>query len=188
MICGIDEAGRGCLAGDLCIAGCILKTDIQGLNDSKKLSGKKRDELFKIIKENSFYKIVTFTSMQVDELGLSSCINKGLTQIVEYFKKEFSDVEFIFDGNSKFGVSELETMVKADSKIREVSAASILAKVTRDNNLKFADKLYPNFEFLNHKGYATKKHIELIKKYGYTTFHRKSYKIKTLENSLFMNL
>ncbi|PSM53153.1 ribonuclease HII [Campylobacter blaseri] len=188
MICGIDEAGRGCLAGDLCIVGCVLKSDIKGLNDSKKLSQKRRNELFRTTKENSFYKIATFTSIQVDELGLSSCINKGLTQIVEYFKKEFGDVEFIFDGNSKFGVSELETMIKADSKIKEVSAASILAKVTRDENLKIADELYPNFEFLKHKGYATKNHIELIKKYGYTEFHRKSYKVKALEKSLFTNL
>ena len=124
---------------------------------------------------------MTFTSKDVDELGLSQCLNLGLREIIKHFK----NCEFIFDGNSKFGIESLKTMVKADALIKEVSAASILAKHTRDENLKKANEKYPNFEFLSHKGYATQKHIELIKAYGYTEFHRKSYKIKALEKTLF---
>lgn len=182
IICGIDEAGRGCLAGDLCIAGVVLNKQINGLNDSKKLSPKKRAELFTEICENSKFKIVTFSSLQVDEFGLSKCLNLGLCEIVEFFGDNY---KFIFDGNSKFGVNSLQTLIKADATIKEVSAASILAKFTRDDNLKNADKLYPKFELLKHKGYATKRHIELVREFGYTEFHRKSYKIKALEKTLF---
>ncbi|NLK66372.1 MAG: ribonuclease HII [Campylobacteraceae bacterium] len=181
MICGIDEAGRGCLAGDLCIAGVVLNSEIQGLDDSKKLTSKQRAKLFSEICGDSKYKIVTFTSQEVDELGLSKCLNLGLSEIAEYFR----NYELIFDGNSKFGVEKLKTMIKADAKVKEVSAASILAKHTRDENLKKADAKYPEFEFLKHKGYATKRHIDLIKTYGYTEFHRRSYKIKALEKTLF---
>lgn len=181
-VCGIDEAGRGCLAGDLCIAGVVLRGEISGLNDSKKLSSKKRALLFDEICKNSKFKIVTFTSFEVDKFGLSKCLNLGLCEIVEYFGNE---CEFIFDGNSKFGVNELKTLIKADALIKEVSAASILAKVTRDENLKIANEKYPNFGFLKHKGYATKAHIEALKSFGYTEFHRKSYKIKAFEKTLF---
>lgn len=181
-ICGIDEAGRGCLAGDLCIAGVVLNAEIKGLNDSKKLSQTKREKLYDEICKNSKFKIVTFTSLQVDEFGLSKCLNLGLCEIVEFFKKDY---EFIFDGNSKFGVNCLKTMIKADALVKEVSAASILAKVTRDKNLVKADEIYPNFGFLKHKGYATNFHIKMIKEFGYTEFHRKSYHIKALEKTLF---
>jgi len=88
---------------------------------------------------------------------------------------------YLFDGNSSFGVENLQTMIKADAKVPEVSAASILAKVTRDRSMIEASKIYPEYEFEKHKGYITKRHIELIKKYGYCEIHRKSYKLKALE-------
>ncbi|MCR8684749.1 ribonuclease HII [Campylobacter ureolyticus] len=178
-ICGIDEAGRGCLAGDLCMAGVVLDKEIDGLKDSKKISEKKRVVLFNEICKNAKFKIVTFTSQDVDKIGLSECLKNGLLEILNYFGDEF---EYIYDGNTNFKVQKIKTMIKADALIKEVSAASILAKVTRDENLKTANKKYPEYGFLKHKGYATKAHIEAILKYGYTNFHRLTYEVKALKN------
>ncbi len=181
MLCGIDEAGRGPIAGPLVMAGVILNKKIDGLNDSKKLSEKKREELFDKIIEASQYEIVFVDNKTIDEKGLSWSINFALNKIVDSLKSE----KYIFDGNSKFGVEILETMIKADAKIKEVSAASILAKVSRDRFMKKVDSKYP-YNFAQHKGYITKAHIEEIKKYGMSELHRKSYKLKALQqNTLF---
>lgn len=182
-ICGIDEAGRGCIAGPLCVAGCVLHAQISGLNDSKKLSEKKREELFEKIVKNSNFKIVEFSSADVDEMGLSACLKTALEEIVAHFGKQNFDI--IFDGNSKFGASGFRTMVGADAKIPEVSAASILAKVTRDRKMREIAKTCPQYGFAKNKGYGAKAHIEAIKKFGYTEFHRKSYRLKALEPTLF---
>jgi len=179
-ICGIDEAGRGPLAGDLVVAGCILHSNIEGLNDSKKLTEKKREILYEKIIKNSTYHIVTFSPKQVDDDGISFCIATALREIMGKIECD----EYLFDGNSSFGVKNLPTMVKADAKIVQVGAASILAKVTHDRNIIKDAKEYPLYEFEKHKGYGTKKHIALIKKYGYCKIHRKSYKIKALEPTL----
>ena len=173
-LCGIDEAGRGSVAGDLVVAGCVLHTDIEGLGDSKKITPKNREILYEKIIKNSTYHIVAFSSNDVDENGISSCISSALREIMETIKCD----NYIYDGNSSFGVANLPTMVKADLKILEVGAASILAKVTHDRNIIEDAKKYPLYEFEKHKGYCTKRHIELIKKYGYCDIHRKSYKIK----------
>ena len=181
-LCGIDEAGRGPCAGDLVMAGCILNADIDGLNDSKKLSEKRREELFETVVTNSIYHIVKFSASDIDEFGISKCLASGLREI----KSKIDADEYLFDGNSTFGVDGLSTMIKADGKIAEVSAASIIAKVTHDRDILIEAEKYPQWEFESHKGYATKKHIELIKKHGYSPIHRKSYKIKELrEPSLF---
>ena len=178
-LCGIDEAGRGCIAGDLVVAGCIFKddTDIKGLTDSKKISEKKRYELYDEIVEKTLYHIVVSSSSEVDAKGLSFCIKKSLQEILSTLKAE----KYLFDGNTSFGIIELETMVKADLKISEVSAASILAKVTHDKNIISDAKKYPEYDFDKHKGYGTKHHIEMIKMHGYTPIHRRSYKLKALE-------
>lgn len=184
VICGIDEAGRGCIAGPLCVAGCILKNEINGLNDSKKLSEKKRNELFDKIIANSHYKIVEFSNMQVDEMGLSKCLKMALEEIVDFFKKY--DCEIIYDGNTTFGATGFKTLVKADATIAAVSAASILAKVSRDKKMVDFDKEFPTYGFAKHKGYGCKSHIQAIEKYGLTPYHRKSFKIKSLtQKSLF---
>ena len=180
-ICGIDEAGRGPIAGPLVIAGCILLKDIKGLTDSKKLSEKKREELFEIIKENSFYHIVFIDNETIDKKGLSFAIKYGLNEIKEKLKAK----KYLFDGNSNFGVKGIETIIKGDLKIKEISAASILAKVSRDRFMIEIDKKYPEYNFKKHKGYITKEHIELIKKFGFCEIHRKSYKLKALEPTLF---
>jgi len=180
-LCGIDEAGRGPIAGDLVMAGCILDKKIDGLTDSKKLTAKKREELFEIIVKNSTYHIVKFSPKTIDEDGISVCLKNGLLEIIEKLNGD----EYLFDGNTTFGVKNLKTMVKADLKVVEVSAASILAKVTHDRDIIVQSKKYPEYGFENHKGYGTKKHIDMIKKYGYCELHRRSYKIKALEATLF---
>lgn len=181
MLCGIDEAGRGPLAGDLVVAGCILTSRIDGLNDSKKLSEKKRELLFEEIIQNAKYHIVKFSPQKIDEIGISKCLACGLEEIMLHLDAN----EYLFDGNTTFGVKNLQTMVKADGKVAEVSAASILAKVTHDREIIKQAKLYPQYEFEKHKGYGTKRHVELIKKYGYSPIHRQSYKLKALQTTLF---
>ena len=180
-LCGIDEAGRGPIAGDLVMAGCILHKHVDGLNDSKKLTEKKREALYEIIVKNSTYHIVSIPPKDVDDLGISACLKKGLIEIMSNLKCE----EYLFDGNSNFGVTGLPTMIKADGKVAEVSAASILAKVTHDRDILKEALLYPEYQFEKHKGYGTALHVEMIKKYGYCKIHRRSYKLKALEATLF---
>ena len=181
ILCGIDEAGRGPLAGDLVMAGCILHVNIEGLNDSKKLTAKKREALYELIVKNASYHIVKFCAKDIDDNGISACLKKGLIDILYNLKAD----EYLFDGNQTYGVKNLATMVQADGKVPEVSAASILAKVTHDRDiLKMAEK-YPQYQFEKHKGYGTKLHVAMIKKYGYCEIHRKSYKVKALEPTLF---
>jgi len=174
-ICGIDEAGRGPIAGSLVMAGVILNEKIEGLNDSKKLSEKKRESLYEIIKNSSKWFIYEVKASKIDNAGLSKAIKESLLAIKNYFDE---DIDFLFDGNSSFGVSDISTLVKADTKVSAVSAASILAKVYRDRQMKEFAKIYPDYGFEKHKGYGTKAHLEAIAKYGYCKIHRKSFKIK----------
>jgi len=188
-ICGIDEAGRGPIAGPLVVAGCIFNEKykvknekwIKVLTDSKKLSAKKREELFEKIKENSNYHIVFKSNKEIDEKGLSKCIQEALIEIKNNLKAK----KYLFDGNSNFRVEGIEPIIKGDSKIKEISAASILAKVTRDRFMIKISKKYPQYNFEKHKGYITKEHIKFIKQYGFCEIHRKSYKLKALEPTLF---
>jgi ribonuclease HII len=161
------------------MAGVILLNEVKGLMDSKVLSEKKREILYPQIIENSLYHIVSFSPKQIDELGLSICIGKGLESII----KKLEAKVYLFDGNQTFGILGISTMVKADGKIPEVSAASILAKVTHDRAIVKASKLYPLYDFEKHKGYGTKGHVEAIKEHGYCDLHRRSFKIKSLETT-----
>ncbi len=176
MLCGIDEAGRGCLAGPLVVVGVVLISKVDDLADSKILSEKKRDELFPIIKQNSKYKIVFCDNEMIDKKGLSYCLGYAIAQI----KEQFKECEILMDGNSSFGVKNIKTMIKADAKVQEVSAASILAKVSRDSYMYGIQKDFPNYSFAKHKGYGTALHVEEIKRHGYSAIHRKSFKIKSL--------
>ena len=176
-LCGIDEAGRGPIAGPMCVAGVLLKKNIEGLNDSKVLSEKKREALFDIIKENSFYHIVFTDAITIDEKGLSACIKNSIMEIMENVQAK----NYLMDGNTAFGVSNLTFKIKADATVPEVSAASILAKVSRDRYMCEIASHYPNYNFEKHKGYGTKAHVEAIKKHGYCDIHRRSFKLKALE-------
>jgi ribonuclease HII len=180
-LCGIDEAGRGCLAGPLVVAGVVLLDQIDGLNDSKVLSEKRREVLFDKIKQNSRYEIVFTDNKTLDEIGLSKAIKLSIEQII----KALNPDETIMDGNTTFGVANIKAIIKADATVAEVSAASILAKVSRDRFIVNEDKNYPLYGFAKHKGYGTKAHIDMIKKHGYCPLHRRSFKLKALTPSLF---
>jgi len=176
-LCGIDEAGRGPIAGSLVVAGVILEHNVEGLMDSKKVSEKKRELLYPQIINNSTYHIVSFPAHAVDELGISECMKIALREIQDHVKSD----SYLFDGNTNFGVSNLETLVKADATIPEVSAASILAKVTHDREMIEFSKQYPEYSFEKHKGYGTKAHVEAILEHGYTPEHRRSFQLKSLK-------
>ena len=177
-LCGIDEAGRGPLAGPLVVAGVILEKDILGLNDSKVLSEKKREKLFDEIKEKSKYHIVFKSAKEIDDFGISFCLKSSILEIMEKLQ-EFSN-NFLMDGNTNFGIENLQKEIKADAKYKEVSAASILAKVSRDRFMDEISPLYANYNFHKHKGYGTKTHIEAIREFGRSDIHRHTFKLKAL--------
>lgn len=177
-LCGIDEAGRGPLAGSLVIAGVVLKNPVDGLMDSKKLTEKRREALYPLVIENAAYHIVSFSAKEVDEIGISKCLQLGLQSI----QKHLPGSEYLFDGNSTFGVKNISTMIKADSKVAEVSAASILAKVTHDREMIEMAEKYPEYGFEKHKGYGTKAHIEALVKYDRCEVHRKTFRVKGLDD------
>ena len=176
-LCGIDEAGRGPIAGSLVVAGVVLTAPVAGLMDSKKVSEKKRELLYPQIIENSTYHIVSFPAHAVDELGISECMSIALQEIQDHVQAD----TYLFDGNTNFGVTNLETLVKADVTVPEVSAASILTKVTHDREMIEFSKQYPEYSFEKHKGYGTKAHVEAILEHGYTPEHRRSFKLKSLK-------
>lgn len=182
QICGIDEAGRGALAGELVVAGCVLKDDCLdlGLMDSKKLSEAKREKIFDKLVQRCEYLVVYFRNTIIDEIGLSECLKRALIVIKSHFK----DYDFIYDGNCNYGVSEINTLIKADAKIPQVSAASIIAKVSRDRQMRHFDAFYPDFGYAKHKGYGTKDHLFALEKFGPNALTRKSFKIKS-RNLLF---
>ncbi|HEG6781500.1 TPA: ribonuclease HII [Campylobacter jejuni] len=171
---GIDEAGRGALTGPMMMAACKLNKKLDGLCDSKKLSEKKREELYEIIIKNSNYLILAFSSEQIDALGLSTCLKTGLKLIKKHFKTENN---FLYDGNTNLGINGIKTQIKADASILQVSAASILAKVSKDRVMNFLAKDFPCYEFEKNKAYGTKAHKELIAKFGICKLHRKSFKL-----------
>ncbi|MEA3383736.1 MAG: ribonuclease HII [Campylobacterota bacterium] len=176
-LCGIDEAGRGPFAGPLVVAGVILKKEIKELNDSKKLTEKKREKLFDIIKENSLFHIVFTDNHTIDHLGLSLCLKNSIEEIMLTLKT----TNYLMDGNTTFGIENLNCLIKADATIKEVSAASILAKVSRDRYMCDISSQYPQYSFEKHKGYGTKAHTQAIREYGLSDIHRKSFRIKALE-------
>lgn len=176
-LCGIDEAGRGPLAGSLVIVGVVLLHPVEGLMDSKKLTEKRREALYPSILQHSRHHIVSFSAKEVDALGISACMTLGLEEIMGHL----GDYTYLFDGNSRFGVEGIHTMVKADSKVAEVSAASILAKVTHDREMLAFAREYPQYGFERHKGYGTKMHMKALEAYGRCEHHRKSFRVKCLD-------
>ena len=176
-ICGVDEAGRGPLAGPVCAAAVILEsgTEIEGLNDSKKLTEKKREQLFDIIKEKAVAYSVAFADVEeIEELNILGATFLAMKRAVEGLpiKADYA----IIDGNRLPNLEiEAEPVIKGDAKSMSIAAASVLAKVTRDRLLLEYDKKYPEYSFAAHKGYGTKVHYEAIVKHGITPIHRKSF-------------
>ncbi len=184
LICGIDEAGRGPLAGPVCAAAVILPVgcEIEGLNDSKKLSEKKREALFPVIIDRAVAYSVCFA--EVDEIEKYNILRATLNAMTRAFESLDPSADYaLIDGNIKPpGIRCCETIVKGDSRSMSVAAASILAKVSRDRLMYEYDKKYPVYGFAQHKGYGTKLHIDAIKEYGPSEIHRLSFLKGILEN------
>ena len=182
VVCGVDEAGRGPLCGPVCAAAVILPLDceIEGINDSKKLSEKKRDKLYDIIKEKAIaYSVVMVDAKTIDEINILQATFKAMREAVEGLSVK-ADIALI-DGNGKPGLSiEERTLIKGDAKSISVAAASILAKVTRDRYCLEMDKKYPEYQFAKHKGYGTKLHYEMIAEHGICPEHRRTFLKKIL--------
>jgi ribonuclease HII len=178
LIAGVDEVGRGPLVGDVVTAAVILDANrpIEGLADSKKLSEKKRDALAVQIKNDALcWAIGRASPQEIDQLNILQATMLAMARAVQALHYT---PEFVFiDGNR---CPELmmpcEAIVKGDSKVAEISAASIIAKVTRDAEMKVLDLEYPQFGFAKHKGYPTKLHFEMLAKHGVTPYHRKTFK------------
>ncbi len=184
-VAGVDEAGRGPLAGPVCAAAVILPDglEIPGLDDSKKISAKKRDALFDLIKEKAAaYGIAFASETEIDELNILNATFLAMKRAVSQLGEEPSAL--IIDGNRAPGTGLPEfTLVKGDSKSMSVAAASILAKVTRDRLMDELDAKYPGYGFAVHKGYPTKAHYEAIGRLGASPVHRMSF-LKTLDKHI----
>lgn len=178
LICGVDEAGRGPLAGPVFAAAVILPIDceIEGLNDSKKLSEKKRELLFDVIKEKAIaYSIASASVDEIEQFNILKATFLAMNRAISGLnvKADFA----IIDGNrvpDNIAVN-CEVLVKGDSKSMSVAAASVLAKVSRDRLLIEYDEKFPEYNFKKHKGYGTKEHYEAIAKHGICEVHRKSF-------------
>ncbi len=177
-VCGVDEAGRGPLAGPVCAAAVILpeNCEIEGLNDSKKLSEKKREALYDVITEKAVaYSIAYGTIEEIEEFNILNATFLAMNRAIDGLNVS-AEVALI-DGNRvpKDIKIPCETVIKGDSKSYSVAAASILAKVTRDRLLYEYDKQYPQYGFAGHKGYGTKAHYAAIAEHGITPVHRPSF-------------
>ena len=176
-VCGCDEAGRGPLCGPVVAAAVILPRDceIEGLNDSKKLTEKKREALFDVIKEKAIaYAIAEASPSEIDEINILNASMLAMRRAVEALPHP-ADFALI-DGNCSRGFNiPTETVVKGDAKSASIAAASILAKVTRDRGCIELDKQYPEYNIAKHKGYPTKDHMDAVRKYGAPPIYRKSF-------------
>lgn len=182
VICGVDEAGRGPLAGPVYVAAVILPSDcvIEGLNDSKKLTEKKREALFDEIKEKALaYGIASADEKEIDEINILNATFLAMKRAIDSLSVK-PDLALI-DGNQKPHTDiEEVTVIKGDAKSMSIAAASVLAKVSRDRfMLEMAEK-YPQYEFARHKGYGTKLHYEKIAQYGVCDIHRRTFLKKIL--------
>lgn len=178
FVAGVDEAGRGPLVGSVVAAAVILNPDhpIAGLNDSKKLTEKKREKLFIEIQEKALaWSIAEATHTEIDELNILQATFLAMRRAVDGLQQQ--PMKVIVDGNQipKGMTIACEAIVGGDATHAEISAASILAKVTRDRQMVELDQKYPLFGFAKHKGYPTKAHFEAIAQYGVIDEHRRSY-------------
>lgn len=178
LVCGVDEAGRGPLAGPVCAAAVILPPDleIEGLNDSKKLTDKRRRALYDIITEQALAYGIAFASEQeIDEINILQATFLAMRRAIEQLAKK-PDLALV-DGNREpdFGEIPVKTIIKGDSLSANIAAASILAKVTRDRFMEEQDKIYPQYGFALHKGYGTQAHYAALREYGMCPIHRRTF-------------
>ncbi len=184
FICGIDEAGRGPLAGPVVAAACILPTDceILYLNDSKKLTEKRREELFVEIQEKAVsFGVGIVSPAVIDEINILQATYEAMRQAVE--KLSVRPDVFLNDAVVIPGIDESRQVkiIKGDAKSVSIAAASILAKVTRDHMMEEYDRLYPEYGFAKHKGYGTKAHLDAVREHGMCPIHRRSFLKKFME-------
>lgn len=176
-VCGVDEAGRGPLSGPVVAAACILPLDcnIEGLDDSKKLSPKKRDLLFEEIKEKAIaYAIASASPAEIDEINILNATMLAMRRAVEALPVP-ADFALI-DGNTSRGFTiPTQTVIKGDAISSSIAAASILAKVTRDRICMEDDQRYPEYQFAKHKGYSTALHMQILREIGPSPIHRRSF-------------
>lgn len=182
---GVDEAGRGCCAGSMFFVGTKLKSnknieDYAFLCDSKKTSKLQRKKIIETIFENFEIKVIEKTSEEIDKIGLSYAISSSLEEIKEYYDSLYKEQQYIYDGNTNYKVTGIETLIKGDDKVTLISASSLVAKYLKDINSEEIHNEYPEYGFIHHSGYVNKVHTEKILEYGYTKYHRKSYKIKAI--------
>jgi len=179
VIAGIDEAGRGPLAGPVVAGCCILDPDVKilGLDDSKKLSEKKREELFAEIKEKALAWTVCEVSAEViDQINILEATKKAMRTCVEEISRKMRPDLLLIDAVNLSGTGvDVVPIIKGDANSDSIAAASILAKVTRDHIMVEFDKIYPGYGFAKHKGYGTKDHYAAIRESGMTPIHRRSF-------------
>ena len=180
-ICGIDEAGRGPLAGPVVVASAIMPKNsmIEGVNDSKKLSEKKREKLYDLIIDEAIsYGVGIVNQEEIDEINILNATKKGLTESLKALETK-PDI-ILVDALTKIDTLGIpyRSVIKGDAKVYAISCASIIAKVTRDRIMKEWDKIYSQYGFASHKGYGTAKHIAAIKEFGLCPIHRRSFTSK----------
>lgn len=176
-VCGCDEAGRGPLCGPVVAAAVILPKDavIEGLDDSKKLTEKKREKLFDIIKETAIaYAIAEASPEEIDEINILNASMLAMRRAVEMLPKK-ADFALIDGNHSRDFDIPTEAVVKGDSKSYSIAAASILAKVTRDRGCIELDRQFPMYGIAKHKGYPTKEHMDAVREYGPSPIHRRTF-------------
>lgn len=186
-VVGIDEVGRGPLAGPVTVCACVVGADfdfriLSGIKDSKKLSPKKREEWFIVISNLKFvgklnFVITSISSKEIDSIGIAPSIQKALDASIRALKLSPKKTRVLMDGSLKAPkeFTMQETIIKGDEKVPIISAASIVAKVTRDRHMEEQAKKYPQYGFDKHKGYGTAEHIRAIRKNGPSSIHRKSF-------------
>ena len=187
-IAGIDEAGRGPLAGPVVVACVIMPRDsmIEGVNDSKKVSEKKREKLYdQIIEESIAYGVGIISQTEIDRINILNATKEGLTTAIKEMEKNLQERERAFDKPEIILVDALtkidtdhipyRSIIKGDAKSYSIAAASFIAKVTRDRIMRQWDEVYPMYGFAQHKGYGTAVHIAAIKEYGLCPLHRRSF-------------
>lgn len=185
LICGIDEAGRGPLAGPVVVAAVIMPRNsmIEGVNDSKKVSEKKREKLYDLITDEAIaYGVGIIDQKEIDRINILNATKEGLTMAVKELNPKPDLI--IVDALSKIDTEGIpyKSIIKGDAKCYSIACASIIAKVTRDRIMRQWDEVYPQYGFIKHKGYGTAAHIAAIKEYGLCPLHRLSF-VKNIVNT-----
>lgn len=177
IIAGVDEVGRGPLIGPVVACCCVLPKDfkLDGLTDSKKLSEKKRNEFYEYLIQNTIYGLGIIGPDKIDEVNIYESTKLAMYQAIENVRRQINVEHILIDAMPLDLDIPTTSIIKGDLKSITISAASVIAKVTRDNMMIELDKKYPMYGYKNHKGYPTKKHIEAIHKYGLIDGYRKSY-------------